>query len=281
MQNQSTIRDPALFGDADMTRESSGSSVAWAAIIGGAVAMTATTLILLPLGSALGFALASPWHRGDEAVKAFSLSSGLWTVLVQWLSAALGGYITGRLRAKWVGAHTHEVFFRDTIHGFLAWGLSAAVGAMILVSVAASFAGASTDHAMMHNANGANAQAIYVDRLFRSDRGPTSVSEQDRVEAGHLLMQAETSGNMADNDRVYLIHMVQDRTGLGEAEAQQRVDNIITQDKMAADTARKAAGMVALLLSLSMLIGAFVAAVGGALGGRDRDIHYHTGRFYE
>jgi len=45
-------------------------------------------------------------------------------IVVQWLASGLGGYVTGRLRTKWVGTHTHEVFFRDTAHGFIMWALS-------------------------------------------------------------------------------------------------------------------------------------------------------------
>jgi hypothetical protein len=131
------------------------------------------------------------------------------------------------------------------------------------------------------NRGGMSPQAMYTDRLFRSDRGPTSISEQDRVEAGHLLMAAEQSGSMATNDRAYLIHMVSDRTGLPEADAEKRVDDIITQDKIDADKTRKAAMSASFLLALSLLVGAFVASAAGALGGRDRDIHYHTGTFWE
>ena len=36
----------------------------------------------------------------------------------------LGGYTSGRLRTKWASLHTDEVFFRDTVHGFLALALA-------------------------------------------------------------------------------------------------------------------------------------------------------------
>jgi hypothetical protein len=32
------------------------------------------------------------------------------------MASSTGGYIAGRLRAKWVGVHTHDVYFRDTAH---------------------------------------------------------------------------------------------------------------------------------------------------------------------
>ena len=50
-------------------------------------------------------------------------------------ASAIGGYIAGRLRTKWVGVHTHEVYFRDTAHGFLAWSVATLATAAFLSSV--------------------------------------------------------------------------------------------------------------------------------------------------
>ncbi|PWJ87948.1 hypothetical protein C8D77_11337 [Mesorhizobium loti] len=47
----------------------------------------------------------------------FAISTAAWLVVVQWLSAGVGGYLTGRLLTKWVNVHTDEVYFRDTAHG--------------------------------------------------------------------------------------------------------------------------------------------------------------------
>ena len=50
-----------------VTEEGSGSALSWSAIIGGAVAAAAVTLILVALGAGLGFASLSPWSRvGDR-----------------------------------------------------------------------------------------------------------------------------------------------------------------------------------------------------------------------
>ena len=40
------------------------------------------------------------------------------------ISSAIGGYLAGRLRTKWTGVHSDEVYFRDTAHGFLAWAFA-------------------------------------------------------------------------------------------------------------------------------------------------------------
>jgi hypothetical protein len=39
---------------------------------------------------------------------------------------------------QWLGIHTHEIFFRDTAHGFLAWAVAAIIGAAVLASAVLS-----------------------------------------------------------------------------------------------------------------------------------------------
>src|SRR4051812_11609154 len=62
--------------------------------------------------------------------------AAIWMMIVQWVSAAVGGYLTGRLRKRWAGVHTHEAFFRDTAHGFIAWSAATMItaGSIILRS---------------------------------------------------------------------------------------------------------------------------------------------------
>ncbi len=57
------------------------------------------------------------------------------------LSSSIGGYIAGRLRSRWVGVHTDEVYFRDTAHGFIAWAFASVLGAILLASPASSLLG--------------------------------------------------------------------------------------------------------------------------------------------
>ena len=51
----------------------------------------------------------------------FAIMTAIGLIVVHWISAGVGGYIAGRLRTRWVSLHTHEVFFRDTAHGFITW----------------------------------------------------------------------------------------------------------------------------------------------------------------
>ena len=88
------------------------------------------------------------------------------------------------------------------------------------------------------------------------------------------------NGDVSPPDKAYLAQLVAARTGLSQADAAKRVDDVIAQAKAAelkareaADAARKAGSYLSIFIGLSMLIGAFIASAAGALGGRQRDEH--------
>src|ERR1700676_5702111 len=110
--------DPPRIAGTDAPIEATKSAVSWAAILAGSVAAVAATLILLALGSGLGFVAVSPWHHGGASATTLGALAGGWFIVVQWLSAGIGGYLTGRLRPKGVGTNTPRGFFRHTHNGF-------------------------------------------------------------------------------------------------------------------------------------------------------------------
>jgi hypothetical protein len=156
------------------------------------------TLILLTLGPGLGLTAVSPWSFRNPSPAGFGTIAAIWLVITQWLSSAFGGYLTGRLRKKWVGIRTDEVLFRDTAHGLLAWALATLIMAALVTLGSATAAGVA---------------ATAADSITTT--GPAT---------------AET-----------------------------------------AEQTRKVAVAFAFTTSLSLLVGAFVAAVAGALGGYQRD----------
>jgi hypothetical protein len=275
--------------------EATKSAVSWAAILAGTAAAVAATLILLTLGSGLGFASVSPWANSGASAAAIGTTAAIWFIIVQWLSAALGGYLTGRLRTRWVGTHVHEVFFRDTTHGFVTWAVATIVLAIVLASAASATLGTGVRAAAAiasSAARGAGAfasqagnpvDAYDVDTLFRSaqpDTSPTTSASDGHGEATRILARGLSAGDLSPGDRTYLAQLVAGRTGISQDEAQKRVDDAMAQLKAAeakareaADAARKAAAKAALLTALAMLIGAFIASAAAALGGHERDLH--------
>src|SRR5690349_16124912 len=109
-------------------------AVSWGSIVGGAVAAAAVSLILLALGSGIGLSAISAWPGMGISATAFGMTGAIWLVVTQWLSSALGGYLSGRLRTRSTGLHTDEVYFRDTAHGFLSWALATLIGVGVLAT---------------------------------------------------------------------------------------------------------------------------------------------------
>ena len=270
--------------------ESPVSAASWPAIFAGAFAAVAASLILVALGAGFGLASISPWPRSGASATTFTVMTAIWMVIVQWVSALLGGYIAGRLRTKWVGTHSDEVFFRDTANGFVTWAVATVVGAAVLTSAvgavtekgiqAATSAASSAAPSVASSVN-ESVSPYDVDRLLRSPGGAKDASVADeKAEVTRVLVRGIKTGDVSAEDRDYLSKLVSARAGISETDAQKRVDDTIAAAKetevkarQAADAARKATAATSIFMGLSMLIGAFIASAAAALGGRLRDLH--------
>ena len=280
-------------GVSDVGVESTSPALAWGPVIGGAVAASAITLILLLLGSGVGLTMVSPWAGESASFTTVSVTAAVWFVVVQWLSSAFGGYLTGRLRTKWAGIHTDEVFFRDTAHGFLSWALATVVVAGLAGSAFTSLVGSTVQTATTAVTTTAAAGAAgaasgpdlstsyFTDALLRPQNIRAEARTDDTAaatEISRILMNGAVAGNVPDEDRAYISAIVASRAGLTPEEARARVDQVLQQIEAAkvkaqetADEARASAATVAMLGAASLLIGAFIASAAAALGGRQRD----------
>jgi hypothetical protein len=135
--NEATYASLALN---DAARLRAGPAASWGAILAGAIVAVSVSLLLLTLGTGLGFAFMSPWPDRGISAGGFTIAGVIWLIVAQWLSAAIGGYIAGRLRQRWLVTHTHEVLFRDTAHGLVTWAVATLIVAFI-ASVAAAIGG--------------------------------------------------------------------------------------------------------------------------------------------
>ena len=265
-----------------MATMSNESAVSWGAIFAGAVGAAVLSLVLFVLGTGLGLAVVSPWARDGISGTAAGVSTIVWITVVQLLASLLGGYLAGRLRTRWVTVHTDEVFFRDTAHGFLAWGvstllmatlLSSAAGAVVstgakatgaVVASAVTMAGAGAASAAgsaSKESPGFDPTRYYVDALFRVDanrataapRGAPSAAPAsapanppDRSsEVTRIFARSLQAGELTTADRQYLAQLVAAQTGLSQPEAEQRVNDSYTQLTQSLQQARDKAKQVA------------------------------------
>ena len=254
--------------------EAAISAVSWGAILAGGVAAASLTLILLAFGAGVGFSSISPWSS-TATTTTFHVAAGLYFIVTAMIASGVGGYLAGRLRTRWTGAHTREVFFRDTAHGFLAWGFATLLSAAVLGSAGSALVGGAT--AAVTHVAGQSAGLLdgYVDSLVRADPGSNTASADmsaARAETGRMFAAAfQNGGEFQPLDRAYLAELVAARTGITPVQAEERVSATIERAKTAVNASRKAAAQLSLWLTASLLVGAFAASLAAIEGGGLRD----------
>ncbi|HZL30162.1 MAG TPA: hypothetical protein VFC54_03760 [Pseudolabrys sp.] len=82
-------------------------------------------------------------------------------------------------------------------------------------------------------------------------------------------------GSLSDLNRAYLVQVVAERNGMTNAQAEQRVDEVLAQAKQAADKARKSTAAFAFWLTFAMLAGALSAALAAIEGGHLRNREWY------
>jgi hypothetical protein len=266
---------PPQPGKIDYARVN-GTAVSWDAILAGAVATAALTLILFLLGSGIGFASVSPWMRKGIDASSFGIWAIFWLTLTQLLASGLGGYLTGRLRARWPSAHADEVYFRDTAHGFLAWAVATLVVATLLTSASGSMVNAGVQTTVAA-ANGAmnmsttlakevvsestdnHQMAYWMASLLRPDANMQHQTADDQTsptptlpastaapvaEMTRIFAHALSTESLAATDLTYLGLLISQHTGLTPQESESRVNTLFSSmqaSKNAATTKAKEA----------------------------------------
>lgn len=283
------------------------------AILAGATGSIAVTMILVAFGIGVGFSVISPWSGQGVSATTFTAAAGVYLFVVAMLSSTIGGYLAGRLRSRWASVNEHERYFRDSAHGFVVWALATIVLATVMGSAVSGLIGgaASTVAPAATAAAASQPSDIYVDQLLRTNpsQGATNTApaasaaqatsptagdqtaaplqggqiappaRQDvgnRAEITRIIAPSMLKGgSVSDADKKYLASIVAARGGLSQADAEARVDYVITQAKQAADKTRKATALFGLWLAASMLAGALSAALAAIEGGNLRNREWY------
>ena len=204
------------------------------------------------------------------------------------IASTFGGYITGRLRHGWDEVHVHERFFRDTAHGFVAWAFATVLTVTVLAGagthlLAAASAGAIPAAGAGAAASGRTIVAISmsIDCCVSGRRptvGPPDLRPIRRPAGGTSRIvdpATRKGGDVSADDRAYAARVIAARTGIPQAEAEQRVNQTIAQAKEAADKARRAAAKFSIWIAISLLAGAFSGSLAAAEGGKLRNMRWY------
>lgn len=254
------------------------SGVSWGAIFAGAAGAAALSFVLVLLGTGLGMSSVSPWSSEGIGASTFGWATIAWVTFISLAASGIGGYLAGRLRTKWSGLHTAEVYFRDTAHGFVAWAVATLLAAVMVSSAVgsavsagakagASVLGGAATTAMTVGAAGAaglsNGDAggnagegplsYFVDSLFRAPasagsavapvaagNGAPPVQEVVRIFANSIR-----TGALAQGDAQYVAQLIAQQTGISPEEAQKRVTDAYAKVQTSLDEATEKAKVAA------------------------------------
>jgi hypothetical protein len=261
------------FEESPLRGEAHSSGVSWGAVIGGAFVASAFYLVLLALGAGFGLSAISPWSNVGVSASTVGALGIVWLIFIEIVASALGGYLTGRLRTKWVSVHTDEVYFRDTANGFLAWAVALVISMAVLASAAASMAGnVSNSEKASEAASETAPQAYFVDQLFRTDHPATETRDvAARAEAGRILTNALRQSQTPAADQNYLTQLVAAKANISQPDAEKRVAQVTNDARQVEDTARKETAHLLLWIFIALMAGAFSASFAATIGGRQRD----------
>lgn len=258
--------------------EARASGVSWAAVFAGAFVVMALSLILMALGTGVGLSAGTLGANGGASATAIGTGAVIWLIVIEVIASSTGGYIAGRLRTKWASIHSHEVYFRDTAHGFLVWAVAVVATGAFLGAAAASMAGAAANSGpsgaapVAASTRALNPNQYFADALFRTTNPAAAANDSTlRDEANLILLNSLRKGALPPQDATYLAQLVSARTGLNPQEAQQRAQQVFSDDLAAATAARKAAAHSLYWLFVALLIGAYCASHAATIGGKQRD----------
>lgn len=281
------------------TRPIVSTAIEWGPVVAGALVAAALGSVAIGFGAAVGLSLTSPWPGSGISLWATLIFVTYWTVLVQILAFAAGGYLAARLRTPAAPGVAGDRQFGDGVHGLLMWAIGVLMMAF-LAAFASTVAAGTTSRLVAGTAAGAgaamsgggpaagiNPAEFATASLLRPVPGATPPAAGQPPAADDTLLRADlarTFGSVIRNreltvrDRDYLAQVVSTRTGASQEDARRRVTEAVNEARDleirardAADKARKSAVLAGFTTAAALLIGLAAACAAGVWGGRHRD----------
>ncbi|MDQ2762077.1 MAG: hypothetical protein M3Y22_00820 [Pseudomonadota bacterium] len=265
---------PRAYGEVPRSIGDHGHVVSWAAIFAGAAGAAALSLILLVLGVGLGLSSVSPWTMQGASATVAGVGAIVWLLLVALIASGMGGYLAGRLRARWAEAHVDEVYFRDTAHGFLAWAIATLATAALLTSAIGSIIGTGAEAgasamgaagtaagsmatgaggavAGQAKQNGVPAMGYFTDSLFRpmsaaaaasaasssKGSGDSGQGAAPPAEVGRIFARSMATGALSPEDTKYVGQLIAQQTGMSQQDAEKRAADTYAKAQQAVQDA--------------------------------------------
>ena len=248
--------------------------------IGAGIYLIVIAMLSSTVGGYLAGRLRSKWPSVHEHERYFRDSAHgvvVWAVSTVIVAAFLGGAMTaiiGGVGAAATSAATSPLAATtvDQLTRGAPNGATPSAAAPAPAQTPQQAAQQTSDQATSPSAVGQNPPNLQGGQIAppANDRAaPVNRGEISRI----VIPALAKGGTVSDIDRKYLAQVVAERTGMTQAQAEQRVDQVLTQAKQTADNARKSTAAFAFWLAFAMLAGALSAALAAIEGGslRNRD----------
>jgi len=252
----------------------------WGAIFAGAFVTLAVFLTLQILGAGIGASALDLTGTRTTSARSMGIGAGIWWFITGLIALFIGGWVAGRL--GWRANKTDRA-----LHGLAVWSvfyvamfLLATTALSALVGGGLSLLGSSVSAAGQVASTPEGQQAIQQTTQSQGINLQIVQQEMARILGGAAQpnQQANPSVVAAVNDYLKSARTPQDRqqavqaitqgTGMSEAQANQMLTNLERAGQQARQTTEKAAnitGGTLIGLSIAMIIGAIVAALGSVV----------------
>jgi hypothetical protein len=245
----------------------------WGPIVAGGITAAALALGLHAFAAGMGLSVASTAPTWRDASFALVLLSALYVVLAALASYGLGGYLVGLLCTR--PSSREDADLRDGLHGLLVWALATLLTAVVGFATAQSLTRLGTPSGGQTGPStsigGENLIAYDLDQLFRAEQRPNAALDYPRAEAARILLTTSSHRGMQPADGAYLVRLTMANTGLAQADAERRANEVAAQAKENISRARRSAVIIAFMTAAAALLGAAVSWFAACAGGRVRD----------
>ncbi|AMA61483.1 hypothetical protein [Bradyrhizobium sp. CCGE-LA001] len=287
-QNHRSSPQRSAVAPADDIRTIMLNQVAWGAVFAGAVIGLVMQIILNMVGLGVGLSTMDIAQGDAPSAGSMSVGAGIWFVVSGIVTAALGGYIAGRLSGKASQSTT-------AYHGLISWAVSTLTVVYLLSSAASGMIGGavSTASSALGGAgkalggtfqtavqtaapslNNVSDPMAAIESKVRSASGsqdPAALRDA-AMTAIRAALNGDPAQQAAANDKAAdalakAQNISQDEAKGQIAQYQQQYKETVAktkeQAKQAADTAAKRVSQGALFGALALLLGALAAFFGG------------------
>jgi hypothetical protein len=267
--------------------------ISWGAVIAGAIIVIAIQVTLSVLGVGIGLSTVDPAAGDSPQGTSMGIGAGIWWVISNLIGLVIGGYVAARLS----GAPARG---DGIIHGVLVWAvtllitmylLTTSVGSIVggafnVVGSTISGVGQSVAQVVPQAAEAAGISPQQIrqqaEELLRPEQPGALSAEQARSELVAALRQIATGTEQeAAEARDRAASIIAEQAGISPEQASQRLDQLQTEVQQradqaaatateAADATASAASSAAIWTFVALLLGAGIAALGGAMGTRSR-----------